>query len=298
MGQLIPRIQKEKIFCNIVFISSNAKVMRSYDNYSFFEKTFHRSRCIIDAFEHNSDIHLHSAFIQYAEINLFMALGYTSAYFVDKYRKSFIRMIEDGERTYATRLGVLKILKRKHIYKSYIGEGLDEEIVEIEVQNPGRLPENIRHKGKKLDLRKLSGQISDVESKQLLRIFSVDKIKFPNHKKGILLITQPLSEDSFVSEEEKIELYKKILDEYTDGEKIYIKVHPREKTDYENVFNVDYQIIPRDFPIELFDLLPNVYFEKSITIWSGAVNNLNCVGEKVFLGMDYDKRLVHKRIRF
>jgi hypothetical protein len=102
MGQLIPRIQKEKIFCNIVFISSNAKVMRSYDNYSFFEKTFHRSRCIIDAFEHNSDIHLHSAFIQYAEINLFMALGYTSAYFVDKYRKSFIRLIEDGERTYAT----------------------------------------------------------------------------------------------------------------------------------------------------------------------------------------------------
>ena len=61
---------------------------------------------------------------------------------------------------------------------------------------------------------------------------------------------------------------------------------------------MDYQILPRDFPIELFDLLPNVYFEKSITIWSGAVNNLNCVGEKVFLGMDYDKRLVHKRIRF
>lgn len=298
MIQFVPRIEKEKIFKEIVFIESNAKVMPSYDKHSFLDKTFHRSRCIFKAFEHNSDIRFHSDFIKNAEINLFMALGYTSAYFVDKYRDSFIRMIEDGERTYATRLGVLKILKRKRIYKTFIGEGLDEEIVEIEVQNPERLNEKIRHKGSKLDLKKLSGEISDVESKQLLRIFSVDIIKVPNHKGGTLLITQPLSEDSFISEEEKIELYKKILNEYTDGEKIFIKVHPREKTDYKNVFEVDYQIISKDFPIELLDLLPNIYFKKSITIWSSAVNNLNCIGEKIFLGMDYDKRLAHKKIRF
>jgi len=42
----------------------------------------------------------------------------------------------------------------------------------------------------------------------------------------ILLLTQPLSEDKIITEEEKIKIYREII-EKQNGRKIYIKAHPR-----------------------------------------------------------------------
>jgi hypothetical protein len=51
-----------------------------------------------------------------------------------------------------------------------------------------------------------------------------------------VLLTQPFSEDKEITENEKIELYKKMMANIGDSVKVVIKPHPREITDYHKIF--------------------------------------------------------------
>lgn len=59
--------------------------------------------------------------------------------------------------------------------------------------------------------------------------------KFMIKDKVSILLTQPISEDGLVSEDEKIEIYRSII--INSKLKILIKPHPREITNYKQVFN-------------------------------------------------------------
>ena len=110
-----------------------------------------------------------------------------------------------------------------------------------------------------------------------------------NNSNKILLLTQPLSEDGIVSEEEKIKMYENILIEKNIKE-IYIKLHPRERTDYvKNFKNIKVNIIKKDFPAEILFLL-NINFNKVITLFSTAALNFKGKSEIEFIGTkDYPK---------
>ena len=298
MKQFTSKIKQENIFNDVVYLEFFGKIREAYDSNSFVKKTFRRKGCIRSAYEQNSPIYDYFDLIDKSDINLFLNLGSTPAYFVNTFKKNTIRMIEDGERNYVSRLGPIKIFKRKYLYKSFIGEGRDPEIKEIHVQEPERLPEIIREKGRKLDLQSLRQSITGEQSKMLMRIFSLDEFQSSNFSNGTLLITQPISEDKFVSEERKLDLYQGIIQKYAKDDPLFIKVHPREKTDYSKFFGNDAHIISKDFPIELFDLIPGIQFEKGITLFSGAIKNLNCVKHKIFLGNDYAPGLQHKKVHF
>lgn len=68
-------------------------------------------------------------------------------------------------------------------------------------------------------------------------------------KCDVLLITQSFSECGRVTENEKIDLYKKILANYK-GKSIVIKPHPIEKTDYSCFFK-NISILPNYIPIQV-----------------------------------------------
>ena len=184
------------------------------------------------------------------------------------------------------------------MYRSYIGEGVDEAVNCIQVQRPGELPSRIRDKAKKLNLKHLSNKLSENQIEKIFRIFGLPKFDLNKIKNGVLLITQPLSEDGFISEKEKLDLYKKIIDENTFGKPIFLKPHPREETNYNEVFQENINYIPRAFPLEIFNLQSSIKFQVGITIWSSSIKNLECVKEKIFLGVEYDSRLKPKKVLF
>lgn len=172
---------------------------------------------------------------------------------------------------------------KKYIY------GLDTTIEKVFISSEFKdmpLPNEIRKKIEVLNLEELWNKKSKEEKEYILKIFGFVKPDIKNME--ILLLTQPLSEDGVLSEKEKIELYRKIAQNYS-GEKIYIKPHPREKSDYKNIFN-ECIVIDRDFPIELFFLL-GINIKRVVTIFSTSIFN-----KKNIANIDVYGTEVHQKI--
>lgn len=129
-------------------------------------------------------------------------------------------------------------------------------------------------------------QLSLEEQEEILKIFNLknsDLIKWQKLKNKVLLITQPLSEDGIITEKEKIEMYKEII-EKNKLENIMIKPHPREKTNYKKIFP-DVELIEGKFPLEILMLL-GINFKEVITIFSTAALNFKGITNVNFIGTE------------
>ncbi len=106
----------------------------------------------------------------------------------------------------------------------------------------------------------------------ILNIYGVSFLEITELKtcKNILL-TQPLSEDYYLTEQEKIKLYKSIIKEYHIQD-LLIKPHPRETTDYK-IYFPDCIVFSKKIPIELFSLI-GVHFKNVYSLTSTAAYNI------------------------
>ncbi|HFU4000256.1 TPA: glycosyltransferase family 52 [Streptococcus suis] len=133
--------------------------------------------------------------------------------------------------------------------------------------------------------KQLFETISQDKLESLIQIFGVKTIFDKNkvsEKKSLLLLTQPLSWEYYVTDEERLEIYQAGLAPYRKEYKIYIKPHPRDNLDY-SVLGEDTITLPQGVPIELFELAGNMHFEVGMTYSSSSMDYLNCFDEKVFL---------------
>lgn len=254
---------------------------------NIFSRIINRNSHTLEFVESHSQILKYDNFIKNSEINIFPDIGMTPSYFLLKYKNNHIRMVEEGEGAYFLRVGKLKAFKRKYLLNTFIGGGLDHEIKEIEVQFPEKLNKVLKHKGKLLELKKMQDNLSDENRAKILKTFMGDFEMNLTGNRKLLLITQPL-EETFMTEERKIELYNQILEKCVmDDTNVYLKLHPREKTEYKGKLHYDFTLIPGEFPLELFDLIQGISFELGITICSSGLYNLACVHKKIILGRDY-----------
>lgn len=125
---------------------------------------------------------------------------------------------------------------------------------------------------------------------RVLKLFDFnEEILERKNKKNIIILTQPLCEDFDITEEEQIELYKKIIEKYP-KEKIIIKPHPRDIVNYGNYFP-EYYVIKGNYPVEFLDFF-DIEIEKAVTLFSSGAF---CVGNgetKIdFYGTEVDERL-------
>ncbi|MCS4456971.1 alpha-2,8-polysialyltransferase family protein [Clostridium botulinum] len=135
------------------------------------------------------------------------------------------------------------------------------------VQFPEKYPEHLKDKLVYLDLNSMVNKINSDVQKNIVNIF-VDKLNMYDFKnKSLLILSQPLSEDGYIKEEEKIELYKHIIDTHGQDYNIILKKHPREKTIYNFSQSLE---LDGNFPSEVFKLL-DIKFEKAIGICTGAI---------------------------
>lgn len=112
-----------------------------------------------------------------------------------------------------------------------------------------------------------------------------------SNNKISILFTQPLSEDKILTEDEKIFLYRQIINKYPD-ETIIIKKHPREKTDYSKYFP-ELPLIKENYPTELL-MLMDIKFYRAITLFSTAVFGFDKDIKIDFYGTEVNDKLLKK----
>lgn len=231
-------------------------------------------------------------------------------FFLNNFNGKMI-LLEDGTMNYNEKILLeeknkkLKKIKINHFIKKVIIEkrkkeyrrfGLSEKIQEIYLTGLLPIPDLIKNKVKIINISDEWEILSKKDKEEILGVFKISSKSFENlkvEKNKVLLLTQPLSEDKIITEKEKIDIYREIL--LKENEKnIYIKAHPREKTNYKEVFKeFNINIIENSFPIEIC-LLLDIKFEKVITLFSTGALSFKGKSEVEFIGTEKYPKLYEK----
>lgn len=133
-----------------------------------------------------------------------------------------------------------------------------------------------------INIKERWGALSYNEKNDICSIFNFDS-NIINNLKDNLLITQPLSEDGFLSEEGKIAVYRKILMENDINlNNLTIKPHPREVSDYHHYFPHSF-VISKVFPYELLAFF-GANIKKIITLYSSGLDLFDSHSDVIFTG--------------
>lgn len=127
---------------------------------------------------------------------------------------------------------------------------------------------------------------------KILNVFMNGHSLMTDSRKKLLIITQPLSEDDFITEDYKVKLYRQMIDDYAEGHQVYLKPHPRELTDYKQCLHREFIEVSRAFPLEMLDLMKTITFDTGVTLFSSSLNNLDCIFHKIELGKSHVKELL------
>lgn len=275
--ELINRIMKYNMFDKVYFFDYSeeqikfSKSIFKYFKYFLLIKKADRE-CKID-FKSYNNVYIYNDVILLGKIL--------------NYRKTYYRLIEDGtdcfknnSRYWKKQNPILKFIKNKIFGIYEIGKS--KYVKSIEVNN--KVGVELDNKEIiEVSKEKIFESLTKEEKMNLFNIF-LDKIDTTNYKNCSILITQPFLEDNkFNNEHEQIELYKYIVNKYLTDDKIIIKTHPREQTNYKKYFE-NTIIIDKPFPIEVFNFCEELEFNKCITVSSTAIESLNRIKEKIYLG--------------
>lgn len=184
----------------------------------------------------------------------------------------------------------INLFIKKNLYKIKIDFYNDEKLKDIYISNPEKYPIHLKKKIKKFDFDNLCKQVKKNELEQICSVFlsenqieKLHNLQFSSNAISIIL-TQPLSEDGFISEVDKVRIYKKIVNENKD-QNFVIKRHPREKT----IYNINGILeLDGEFPSELFKLI-GIKFKKAIGICTSAIHYIDA-NEKINLDENFLKK--------
>ena len=243
-------------------------------------------------------------------VNIFID-HFTIGAYLDKYKISY-NTIEDGYNffMYEYRDFRGKLFTKEATiqdYKEFIKHilfckknkpGFGKYCQSIEVNDISVVPKDERyHKFKEVPRKDLFNNISEERKRLILRVFDVEELSEVKDK-SVLILTQPLSVDGLMNNNDKqYGFYKKICDKYlSEGYEVYLKPHPRDSVTYEKMNEI--KLIAQTVPMELIEMVSDVKFEKIITHSSTAINFLSCGKEKeIFYDFNtrkYDEKLLEK----
>lgn len=171
-----------------------------------------------------------------------------------------------------------------HTNELYEGFGTHKNIKKVYLTKK-EVPEIIKNKVEVINMQKIWQELNENEKNEILEIFNInlDGIDFNNE--SVLILTEPLTEENFITLEEELAIYKDIIEKFNE-KNIIIKPHPRDSKNYCEIFP-NTAIIDKYFPIELLNLIgiePNIAcsmvstallnFKKSkIYVYEGELKN-------------------------
>lgn len=129
-------------------------------------------------------------------------------------------------------------------------------------------------------------RLSDDEIDDIAHVFDYQPLNIRHNKDCSLLLTQPLSEDGYVTHSKKIKIYKYLVEKYAVGS-LYIKAHPRETEDYSKIFPNAIIVKNNKIPIEVFLLKEKLHFKRVISTFTTAMDAIFCADEKIQMGLEW-----------
>ena len=158
----------------------------------------------------------------------------------------------------------------------YVFCGYDKRTAEVEVNdiNGVQIKELAGDKLVEVPRRPMFDSLDENDKRIISGIFMKD-IPLFEPEKSVLLLTQPLYADGVVdSEAEQIGMFKKMVDENVTDEKLVVKPHPRDFTDYSSVFPTAV-IIDKNMPVEVLSFSLKGEFIDVLTTNSTSKNWIN-----------------------
>lgn len=118
------------------------------------------------------------------------------------------------------------------------------------------------------NLEKEWNDSSESKKKLILNIFDISPKDLDILKsKKIILLTQAFYSDKMVTEEEQVDIYRKILLNYNHNE-VIIKPHPRDHINYSKLFP-DILLFEKVVPMQFLSII-GIHFETVVTVSSSA----------------------------
>lgn len=229
-----------------------------FNDITFFGKTFNIFRMKYNLIEDGLDCFKNTVFLNYVDKkNSFReAIKLVLGISIRNYGRSFYTKtieVNDGNGIYLKKTKKIRVVPRKEMFE----------------------------------------QMTDMQKKQIVNIFldknEVEYLHSLRLEDASLLITQPLSEDGIVEEDRKIKIYEYLIRHYGTS-RIYIKTHPREKTDYYGIFPGCEILQLKKCPLEVFAFVEGFHFKKVITAFSTAIHSIEFCDEKVLMGQEWVKQ--------
>lgn len=241
-----------------------------------------------------------------SEVNCYLGSDHHYNILKNFYKKiESMTILEEGIFNYSSKNETIKYFKKnprifaiKRILlfqwglKKYIPLGYSDKVSKIILSGIKETPDELRKKIEKVDMKKAWDNLSIFERNRINNFFGF----VPDYYDcdSIVILTQPLSEDKLCSEGKKISIYKEIIKKYIkNNEKVIIKKHPREKTNYKEVF-FDYKIDERNYPFELIDY-NGIRIKKVITLFSTSAYNFKRSNEIIIVGTE-EYREIYKKV--
>ncbi|AAP95605.1 hypothetical protein A6046_02050 [[Haemophilus] ducreyi] len=185
-------------------------------------------------------------------------------FFLERHR---FFVVEDGMMNYSKNMYAFSLFRTRN--PVILPGGFHPNVKTIFLTKDNPIPDQIAHKREIINIKTLWQAKTATEKTKILSFFEIDMQEISVIKnRSFVLYTQPLSEDKLLTEAEKIDIYRTILTKYNHSQTV-IKPHPRDKTDYKQLFP-DAYVMKGTYPSELLTLL-GVNFNKVITLFSTAV---------------------------
>ena len=130
--------------------------------------------------------------------------------------------------------------------------GSHKNIKNIYLTNENNNP-LIKDKVKIINITQLWNNLNFEEQNKILDIFNINFTNFNFKNKIALILTEPFSQEEYMTLDEELRIYKNIIEKFKDMT-ILLKPHPRDLKNYNEIFP-DIEIINNYFPIELITLI-------------------------------------------
>lgn len=187
----------------------------------------------------------------------------------------FAFFFEEGPNCYCNYTGNRFELLIKRIIGDEFEYYKKEKLKKIFVTLPEKYPTYLQPKLVHMSLFDLWNEIDESARNTVLKTFVSDETykKLENLTNVGIVYTQPLSEDGYISEEEKIRTYREICLYYSKYGQILLKPHPRDTSEYsfEGI-----EVIDRLWPSEVLSLF-GIKFIFSIGICTSAVTGTDAL---------------------
>lgn len=284
-SELARRIQQSGLFRNTFL----AGIINEYTpkNRLDYILNFHRKNA--DKIRRQLDF----SFEEYDEINVFHEDIWPSHYLKDcripfrllEDSLDFYKHISKTNFAYMLPTNKLKSAIKRRMNIGYVFCGMDSCVREIEV-NSIENTEIATLVGEKLTeapRKAMFRALSESDWNTLIKIFAED-IPPMEPSNSVIILTQPLFADNLAgSEQEQIEIYRKVAAEHLSGNKtLVIKPHPRDTADYHSAFNGAI-VIDRHIPTEVFSHVVSGEFSKAVTLFSSSLDWINAKN-KIYYG--------------